>query len=100
MTRKEILDQTTQCVCTDREEQYGSPEDSFKQIASLWTIYLGLEVNELDVALMMALLKFARIMNGRFKEDSFVDACGYLACAGEIASKEAKNAVNWCRQTL
>jgi hypothetical protein len=43
---------------------------------------------------MMTLLKIARIMGGRFKADSFVDACGYLACAGEIALKESKNAAD------
>jgi hypothetical protein len=34
---------------------------------------------------MMALLKIARIATGTFKGDSYVDACGYIACAGEIA---------------
>ena len=37
---------------------------------------------------MMALLKIARIAGGRFKTDSYVDAIGYMACAGEIAGKE------------
>ena len=37
-----------------------------------------------DVAVMMALLKIARIKTGKFKEDRFVDACGYLACAAEL----------------
>lgn len=43
-----------------------------------------------DVGLMMALFKIARIQTGSFKEDSFVDACGYLACAGEIAASNAE----------
>ena len=34
---------------------------------------------------MMALLKIARISSGTDKEDSFIDACGYMACAGECA---------------
>lgn len=37
-----------------------------------------------DVAMMMALLKIARIKTGAFKEDSFVDAAGYIACGYEI----------------
>ena len=38
-----------------------------------------------DVAMMMALLKAARIKSGE-KADSFVDLAGYAACAGEIAT--------------
>ena len=41
-----------------------------------------------DVAMMLALLKVARIHNGD-KMDSFIDLAGYAACAGEIAGKEA-----------
>ena len=41
-----------------------------------------------DVAMMLALLKVARIHNGD-KMDSFIDLAGYAACAGEIVGKEA-----------
>lgn len=95
-TRGNILDAAKQCVTSDRESQYGSPEDNFKQIAELWKVYLkGRCVSEdadicilpEDVAVMMTLLKIARIKTGTFKEDSFVDACGYLACAAELAKE-------------
>ena len=36
---------------------------------------------------MMVLLKLARIKNGKFNEDDYVDMCGYSALAGEIATK-------------
>lgn len=39
---------------------------------------------------MMALLKIARIAGGKFKADSYVDAIGYMACAGEIAERLEK----------
>lgn len=87
MTRAEILDSAKKCVCEDRESQYGSPEDSFKLIAELWTVYLDYRLSPVDVAIMMTLLKIARIATGRFKADSYIDACGYIACAGEIAGK-------------
>ena len=35
----------------------------------------------------MALLKIARIATGTFKEDSYIDACGYLACGAELDIK-------------
>ena len=89
ITRKSILAEAERCVCTDREQQYGTPENNFALIARLWREYLDTDnaITAHDVAIMMALLKIARIATGRFKADSYVDACGYLACAGEIAHK-------------
>lgn len=93
-TRAAILDAAKKIVTGDREKQYGSPEDNFAVIARFWEVYLsercvggGAEVtlNPDDVAMLMALMKVARIMTGTFKGDSYIDACGYLACAAEIA---------------
>lgn len=84
ITRKSILAEAEKCVCTDREQQYGG----FALIARLWREYLDTNkpITAHDVAIMMALLKIARIRSRTFKEDSYVDACGYIACAGEIAA--------------
>lgn len=94
MTRAEILEQARKCVCGDREQDYGTPEDSFTTIALLWGTYLQRAYPERscpplgakDVAVMMALLKIARIAGGD-KADSFVDLAGYAACAGELATE-------------
>ena len=87
MKRAEILEQAKICVCGKREEDYGSPEDNFNQIAKLWTAYKGTEFTALDVSMMMmALLKVARIKSGTATDDSFVDLAGYAACGGEIVS--------------
>ena len=91
ITRADILDEAKKCVCEDRESQYGSPEDSFELIAELWSSYLDYAISPVDVAIMMSLLKIARIAGGRFKADSYIDACGYIACAGEIAGRGEKN---------
>ena len=94
MTREEILKEALKCVNGEREQQYGSPEDSFEVIADLWMTYLekktvpdtGLVVlNPEDVAAMMALLKIARIAGGSGTRDSFIDLAGYAACGGECA---------------
>jgi hypothetical protein len=89
ITRKSILAEAERCVCTDREAQYGPIENNFSLIARLWREYLDTDkpITAHDVAMMMALLKIARIASGKFKEDSYIDACGYLACAGEVALK-------------
>lgn len=99
MSREAILDEAKKCVCHDRNSQYGDPEDNFSTIAKLWSVYLtatGLGdgqdswrlITPEDVAIMMNLLKVARIATGTQKADSWIDAIGYLACGGEIASKK------------
>ena len=87
MTRKEILAEAERCVCTDREQQYGAPESNFSLIARLWREYLDTDnpITAHDVAMMMALLKIARIATGKPKTDNYIDLAGYAACAGEIA---------------
>lgn len=86
-TRAEILDAAKKIVTGNREKQYGSPGDNFDVIARLWSTYAGREFTPVDVAMMMTLLKVARIKTGHYKADSYIDACGYLACAAEIAGR-------------
>ena len=87
MTRKEVLQTAEKMVCGHREQDYGSPEDNFKVIADFWSTYKGVEFNSTDVAMMMALLKVARIKSGSGTDDSFVDLAGYAACAAEVSHK-------------
>lgn len=86
-TRAEILDAAKKIVTGDREKQYGKPEDNFAVIAEFWTTYIGHPISSEDVAIMMALLKIARIRSGNYKADSFVDGVGYLSLAAEIARR-------------
>lgn len=86
-TRAEILDAAKRIVTGDREKQYGKPEDNFAVIAEFWTTYIGHPISSEDVAIMMALLKIARIRSGNYKADSFVDGVGYLSLAAEIARR-------------
>lgn len=90
MTRAETLDKAKACVCGHRENEYGSPEDNFKTIAALWSMYKDVEFTATDVAMMMALLKIARIKTGTATDDSFVDLAGYAACGAEINSNIKK----------
>ena len=78
----------------DRERQYGTPEYNFGVIAELWNIYLynrEQQIDAHDVAVMMCLLKIARIASGQEKSDNYIDLAGYAACAGEIATKGVIN---------
>lgn len=40
MNREEILKCAKICVCGDREQDYGSPENNFELIGELWASYL------------------------------------------------------------
>lgn len=95
MKREEILKEALKCVNSEREQQYGSPENNFAVIADLWVVYLknccvssnaDVFVVADDVAAMMALLKIARISSGVDKVDNWVDLAGYAACGGAIQS--------------
>ncbi|WP_130837539.1 DUF6378 domain-containing protein [Lachnoclostridium sp. Marseille-P6806] len=87
MTREEILNEAKKCVCTDRNEQYGEPEDNFKMIAALWNAYLkNIDLlDSQDVANMMILFKVARNATAldNPKPDNWIDIAGYAACGGE-----------------
>jgi hypothetical protein len=69
-------------VTGQREKEYGAVENNFACIAELWSAYKGVDFAPLDVAMMMTLLKLGRIKTGTAKNDSFIDAAGYIACGG------------------
>jgi len=88
--RSEILEQAKQYVTVDREATHGNMENNFKTIAELWTAYLGYDVVSEDVAAMMTLLKIARLKSNPHSAEHWIDACGYMACGGELATKGHK----------
>jgi hypothetical protein len=96
MDRERCLLLAKECVCGEREQDYGTPEKNFRQIAALWAAYTGHSYTPVDVAMMMALLKVARIKSGTGTEDSFVDLAGYAACGAEASqAMEETNRCKW-----
>ena len=96
MNRSEILHAAEDCVCGQREADYGTPEDNFRVIGALWEVYLRARcigrqadvcIEPEDVAAMMGLLKIARIATGHGKNDNWVDLAGYAACGGAVQSR-------------
>lgn len=95
--RADVLADAAACVCQDRNNEYGEPEDNFEVIGKLWGAFLTarcappgvtVEVGPEEVAEMMALFKIGRLSTAyRPGWDSFVDCAGYIACAGEIAMR-------------
>ena len=86
MNRADCLAKAKECVCGQREQDHGKVEDNFSTIAKLWTAYWKTEFKPTDVAMMMALLRIARISTGTATVDSFVDLAGYAACGCEFAT--------------
>lgn len=99
--RRSVLEEAIKVVCGERETTYGGPEDSFSIIGTFWECYIKakyksnptllvaeLFIEPVDVALMMSLLKTARLATtGGKHRDSLVDGAGYFACAAECSLK-------------
>ena len=88
MGRAAVLDTAKDYVTRDRAADHGDMEDNFRTIASYWNTHLGIDfIEPQDVAVMMTLLKIARIRQNEKHLDNWIDGCGYMACGGEIVSK-------------
>ena len=87
---EDILAEAQRIVCGARRAAYGTPEDNFKRIADLWNTYLKQrraqgDITTGDVALMMVLMKIARLAESPAHRDSVVDMAGYAACYARCA---------------
>lgn len=78
-----VLAEAEKIIYGDREKTYGHPSKNLEAIADMWTAYIRTrgtpELNAKDVAVMMVLLKAARLGNDQGHRDSVVDICGYAA---------------------
>lgn len=99
----DCLDEAKRTICGERQNIYGSPEDSFALIADYWNIYLvqigkvflkdrGINPKDAevveplsakDIAHMMILFKMARVQGQAPSRDSYVDICGYAGIAAD-----------------
>lgn len=86
--KETVLHEAERIIYGDREMTYGHPSKNLWTIARLWTAYVdaasdnalqGKEFTAKDVALMMILVKTARLANNDSHRDSIVDICGYAA---------------------
>lgn len=100
--RKAILDQAGKAVLEDRTTMHGGVENNFATIAAYWTTHMhargilkpgSAPLESQDVAIMLALLKAARLAVNFEHMDSWADLAGYAACGGGLSfpKMEAKN---------
>lgn len=82
---RSVLMEAEEIVNGARRGAYGHPENNFGRIANLWNAYLAgkpvcaMPITPQDVALLMVLMKVARLLETPTHRDSAVDICGYAA---------------------
>lgn len=94
--REQTLAEALECVTKDRNADYDIPERNFKVIADLITTYInarcGMNYPEIqimphDVAVMLMLVKVARVVTSPDKHDHWIDIAGYAACGAECVAQ-------------
>lgn len=91
--RENVVDEAISLIMGDRLEQYGTPQQNFKNIGDSWSIALqrklkpGESITPADVALLMIHLKAIRNIAG-YKHDTAVDLIGYAALYAELSETE------------
>ncbi len=87
----EIAKEAAELIAGDRGD-YGDFRPNLELCGNLWSSYLGakrnvhLDISGEDVAMLMVLLKAARVASGGYKKDNFVDIAGYASIAGAFKS--------------
>lgn len=89
-----LLQQASDIVTGNRRKAYGNPEDNFICIGELWTAYLKRRHNFVhtisasDVAVLMSLVKIARLAETTNHSDSWRDLAGYAACGARASDAD------------
>lgn len=90
MNRQEILEAASNAV-VERAEHYAPPHITFEVIAEFWNAYdkarAQVPYTGTDVAVMLGLMKTARIAANPDHADSWVDVAGYAACGAEVQDR-------------
>lgn len=85
-----INEEADRIINGQRREDYGSADESFKRIATGWSVILGVEVTAMQVVQAMVWLKVCRAIN-KFDRDSYVDICGYAGLAEVLHNAAMQN---------
>lgn len=84
-----LLKDAEEILVGDRMNDYGTPTETFERISSLWSAYIGIPIAAHEVAMMMILLKMARLGATAEKRDSWLDIAGYAACGWAVVEKNS-----------
>tara|TARA_R100000544_G_C2173099_1_gene33199 strand:+ start:166 stop:444 length:279 start_codon:yes stop_codon:yes gene_type:complete len=89
MISQKLLEEAKKLIGGDRQNDYGDKLKNHQNIADLWSVFLKTKITAHDVAICMALVKIARLMN-QHKKDNYIDLAAYGAIAGEINERITK----------
>lgn len=87
MNREEVLQQAIYLTYGDRQQTSGDFIINHTNIAKIWSVILGINVQAHQVALCMVGLKLARCVQS-LEADHFIDGAAYFAGAAECAIPE------------
>ena len=82
--KAKTLIRTLGSTLANRGKSYGSMLENHQRIADIWSVVLEKKVTPEQVALCMAGVKMARLIQSPDHEDSWLDLAGYAACGAEI----------------
>lgn len=83
--RVEALREAARLINSERNVHYGPPSENFNRIARIWSVILGIEVTEEDVAMCMVGVKVARYASkSGYQPDTWIDIAGYAGCGYEV----------------
>ena len=74
-----VLAEAERLTSTDRQAQYGPPDQDFSRTAAMWSALFGTHFNSADVAMAMICLKLSRETHQE-KRDNWTDIAGYAKC--------------------
>jgi len=77
-------------LLTDSRESHGDAVENQQHIADAWSWYLGADVDGVDVARMMELVKMSRAVVGDYDLDHDRDIAGYASIAAACAVAEGE----------
>lgn len=86
MTITDILEDVA-VVLGARSVDYGAPAVAFDRIARLWSVALGVEITPRRVALLLALMKAARLIEDENQPDSWADLAGYAVIGAALSDE-------------
>jgi hypothetical protein len=87
MNRIDILQEAIELTGGDRNRKAGDFVTNHTNIAKIWSVILGIEVQPHQVALCMAGMKLARCV-ASLDRDHFVDGAAYFAGAFECTQPD------------
>lgn len=87
MNPNDVLNEV-EAIIEERGNDYGGVENNFANIAKIYSVISGLNVEPHDIALMMLCVKLARIRQSPMKRDSYIDLIAYAAFACELIGAE------------